>query len=70
VSVRTESTALGLISRLDFVSEHTNLGFIKLENTVNISDATFYTWYHHLLEGGESGLDWQNENLKYRCFIH
>lgn len=57
MSVRTESAALGLISRFDFVSEHMNLGFIKLENTVNISDTMFYTWYHHLLgEGGNQGL--------------
>ena len=38
------------------MSEHINLGFIKLENTVNISDTKFYTQYHHLLgEGGNQG---------------
>ena len=59
MSVRTESTALGLISRLDFVSEHMNLSFIKVEKTVNISDTMFYTWCHHLLGGwgvGDLGL--------------
>jgi len=38
VSVGTESTPLGLISKLNFVSEYTNLGFIKAEKTVYISD--------------------------------
>lgn len=67
VSVRTESATLGWISRLDLVSKHMALDFIKLEKIVNISDTVFNMVLSSTWGGPRPNL--QNENLQYRCFI-